>query len=179
MKKQRIVVLVASTCTAAATFAAGAHAGYGPTPTPEAQTSGGFTHVVATATRGPAGGSIAANTNGTNVVVSVPGGVLHVPLQITLVAANDRRLALKLPNLVGSIAVKASNESGEPIRGRLSEKLISVTLVNPQFAANDRVVTWDAKVKKFVAVRAERVTKTQGKITILFNRAAEFAVVAP
>jgi hypothetical protein len=179
MKKHLIVVLVSSACVGAATFAAAGYAGYGPTPPAEGQTSGGFTHVVATATRGPEGGSIAARTNGTKVVVSVPAGVLHVPLQITLVAANDQRLAKKLPNLIGSIAVKASNESGEPIRGRLSDKLLSVTLVNPKFSADDRVLTWDANVKKFVDVREDRVTKAKGKITIRFNRAAEFAVVTP
>jgi hypothetical protein len=179
MKKHLIVVLVASACIAAATLAAAGRAAYGPTPPAAGQTSGGFTQVVATATRGPAGGSVAADTNGTSVVVSIPAGVLHQPMQITLVAGNERRLARMLPSVVGSFAVKISTESGEPIRGRVSEKLLSVTLVNPQFAADDRVVTWDAKRRKFKAVREERVTQTQGKVTILFNVAAEFAVVAP
>jgi hypothetical protein len=172
-----IVALLASTAVSACT-AAGAGA-YGPTPTPSPPPSSGTTPVLASATRGPAGGSITTHVGQTRVTVGVPPGALGAPVQLTLVALEHVKRAAKLGRVVAGIGVRASTLEGTPVAGRVSRRPMTVTLTNPRFASNDRVVVWNPANAAFVPVRPRLVTRARGTLTIRFNRTAEFAVVAP
>jgi hypothetical protein len=172
-----IVALLASTAAAACT-AAGAGA-YGPTPTPTPPPPTGSVPVLASATRGPAGGSITTHAGQTRVTLAVPPGALATPVQLTLVALEHVRRAAKLGRVLAGIGVRAATPEGTPIGGRISRKPMTVTLTNSRFTPNDLVVVWSTADRTFVPVRPRFVRLARGTLTIRFNRTAEFAVVAP
>ncbi len=183
MKRSIATLLAVSAAAGAAAVSCGAAYatgyGYGPAPAAGQTSSGGFSQVLATATRGPAGGTLSANAGGTSVSVSIPAATLKIPLQLTLTAPNLARLGRKLGNVRGGVGVMASKPGGTPIRGRLSAGTISVTLNNHAFHPGDRVVVWNARSRSFAAVPRGQAELTDGKVTIRFNRPSEFAVLPP
>jgi hypothetical protein len=160
-----------------ALWAAGGAAAYGPTPTPVGNTSGGFSAVLGSATRGSAGGSVVGRAGKTTVAVAVPAGALDHPVQLTLLAAERGWLARRLGTVAAAVAVTASTPAGERLAGRLSSMFLRLTLRNPAVGPGDRVVVWSPARKKFVPVPRQLVSFGRGTVTIRFDRASEFAVL--
>lgn len=188
MKTSITTLLVIAAAGGASVLSGAAYAAgqaYGPTPATGPTSSGGFSQVLATATRGSAGGTLSSSAGGTSMTVSIPPSTFAVPLQVTLSAPNPARLAKrnlarpgeKLQHVLAGVAVTASNAGGTTIRGRLSAGMISVTLTNAALHPGDRVVVWNSRSRSFAPVPRSRVEILDGKVTVRFNRPSEFVVL--
>lgn len=179
MKRSKIALLGCTLAMVSVAAAAEAgRAGYGPAPAAGPASSGGFSQVLASATRSSSGGSLTARAGSTSVAVAIPAGALQSPVQLTLVGADNTRRA-RLPGQArASIAVRAATTAGTPIQGRISARPMTVTLKNPAVKPGDRVVGWSAAKRAFVAIPSTLVRFARGSVTIQFNRPSEFAVLA-
>lgn len=171
MKRSMLVLL------AALGVPGGAYAAYGPPPPSGGTSSGGFTHVAATATRGPDGGEVHALTGGTDVTVSIPAGSLSRSTQITLVAPNRARLAREAGPVLAAFAVQTATTEGRPLVGRIGSTPLTLTLQSPRIQGAVSVLVWSASRKTFLPLPRTRVTIAPGVVTVRFNRPSEFEVV--